>query len=101
MNPADNVTRPVSFKQLQKSNYLNGPKLENLKFDLSFIVPNVINSQIETHVNVNLNNVSPDKMEHLIPLDRYSSFSYLVKVYVIVMKCIKIWKAKIGGVTKF
>ena len=45
-NPADCVTRCLSYKQLQKTNYLTGPDMhmenanDNAEFDVSFIIPN-------------------------------------------------------------
>ena len=89
-NPADHVTRPLSYKKLNKTNYFTGPeflptKQLDIKEDLvSVIIPNPLISPsqiIEKQQCVSLVVNSTGTKEELIPIDKYSSFRKLLKVY--------------------
>ena len=91
LNPADLVTRIVSYKQLSNSCYFLGPDL--LQTDPC--VPNVFSVTVPcpeySEQNVAVATVSPEgPVNHVIPVGRYSSFSKLVRVtrlvYVFVSK---------------
>ena len=105
-NPADCVTRPISYNQLLHTNYLTGPNMSNskeLSSDfLSFVVPNknfrmgdpVPNTVIDAHAGVVVRNI---KCEHLVQPDRYSSFHRLVGVHARMFEFIHNVKRKIEG----
>ena len=90
-NPADYITRAVSFKQLSKTNYLAGPRFLKDGFSrevsradaLTVVVPNP-NVKLVDHVdiqNFEVNIENAQMSEHLIPVDRFSSFHKLVSVH--------------------
>ena len=109
-NPADVITRPVSYKQLIKSNFHSGPQNLSNSFGqndyngISFKVPNPFAKPSETEqfcveltaiqeaANLNIKNV--------LSFQDYSSFQKLIRVYRNVVKYGRIWKeetAKIRG----
>lgn len=82
-NPADCITRPLSYKQLVNSNYHSGPKFLTDPNDsifreslLSFSVPRCEEHKEYSHFSVNITSSEP-----LIPFDKYSSFRKLVRIY--------------------
>ena len=91
-NPADQLTRPVSFKQLMKSNYFSGPEFlkggnePNLSEEdcLSIIVPNPfavpgdVVPEFSRNSQVTLGTLGGESIEYLVLVDRYSSFHRLV-----------------------
>ena len=92
-NPADLITRPISYKQLEKSNYFTGPSFLKNPNQITpcdddivnIIIPNplVINKseKIETAAQV-ANVTEPNKSDdQLISLDRFSSFHCLVSAH--------------------
>ena len=96
-NPGDCITRCLSYKVLKKSNYYDGPNFnhdESNSDTLEFQVPN---PKTKNCFNISANLVNEIKTdEHLIPLDRYSSFDKLVKVHAAVLKCLAKWRKKVS-----
>ena len=96
-NPADEISRAVSYKCLIKSNYFAGPQ---------FLVegtntPNILNVVIPSP-SFNVSHCVPanDKMDSVkitkaIPLLNYSSFTKLVRVYKLVLEFVNKLKEKI------
>ena len=93
-NPADPLTREISYKLLQKSNYLTGPA-----FLAKGNPPSVMNVTVPRQdTSIQSNSVTatvavPDS--HLIPLSRFSSFDKLVRVHRKVLIPIKKFKASL------
>ena len=116
-NPADHISRCVSYRQLQKSNYYSGPEfIKNLSQDdsnFSFVIPNplakltdevpeVTRNEYSTLATVSMRTDSPetqvtDVLEagHLISLERFSSFHKLATVHRFVLKFIRNIKNKL------
>ena len=89
-NPADYVTRCVSYKQLINSNFLSGPNL-NLEFpELSFVIPSFSNSQLSTLVAT----ASRSDDNAVIDIEKFSCFKTLVRSFRMVLKCSETWKSK-------
>ena len=85
-NPADYITRPISYNQLSETCYLTGPSFLN-KFDpsksdnLSFSVPSIIKSENKATVsNVTVHN-GGSPSDHIVSLDNYSCIDRITKVY--------------------
>ena len=90
LNPADLVTRPVSHKVLVKTNFINGPKfltsntvsVEQSHDDLiSFTLPNPSYTKGFVYSNIITNDLDKGNTEHLIPLNKFSSFNKLARVH--------------------
>ena len=103
-NPADFITRPLSFKQLNETCYLSGPKFlsctTNDKFTseatLAFQVPNPLSNTVKCEVNSAILPVSHSfQREHMVPIDRYSEFTHLVRVQGHVLKFVNNLKRKL------
>ena len=87
-NPADFITRIVSYKQLMKSNYFTGPSFLGRSDDsasnlpihdaMNFIIPNHL---IDLNINSFLADFSGANNCHLIPLNRFSDLSKLIRVH--------------------
>ena len=104
VNPADYITRPVSYKQLCHTNYLTGPDKNHgkeLSTDfMSFVVPNqyfhpgdpVPAQELEIHAGTTLLN---DEAERLVQKDRYSNFRQFVLVLAKVFKYLHKLKLKV------
>ena len=106
-NPADCITRPLSYKQLLKSNYLSGPDFLShpeapglcMGGDMIFTVPyvhgnaNGIHSGQPNALSASVGYTLP--REPLIPVDKYSSFHRLLTVYRFVIKFINNVKLKL------
>ena len=95
-NPADFITRCVSYKLLMKSNYFLGPSEEQTEASkdvFSFKVPNPNFDNFSVSVNVVEN--SSSEVCHIIPLEFYSNFQKLVKITACVVKCAFKWKNKV------
>ncbi|XP_064096673.1 uncharacterized protein LOC135208434 isoform X1 [Macrobrachium nipponense] len=104
LNPADCITRCISYKVLKRTNYFSGPKFlrteiseeigNNDNFDV--IVPNPMAGQKVTNYSLNTSdttNVSLSiQSEHLIDLNEVSKFSKLNKIHMLVLKFI--WNLK-------
>ena len=97
-NPVDLVTRPVSYKLLMKSNYINGPSfLRNLEIEqlsndeiLSVTIPN-INCVTD---NVFTSSFSNANLSEVIDVRNYSSFGKTVKILKYVLLFINKLKLK-------
>ena len=94
-NPADQLTREVSYKLLMKSNYYCGLKfLTNIKLpsimSVTFPCPDIV-TQLNTAVQ------TADGTEfHLIPLNMYSSFAKLVRIFRQVLVAVHKLKSKVN-----
>ena len=112
-NPADHVSRPTSYNQLLKSNYLEGPTFDynENELELSFVVPDAgrsVNNDYENdkctdgnrtvQTSVATVQVTDDhpKLELLIPLEKFSSFRKIVNVHMHVMKFVHLLKVRTG-----
>ena len=102
-NPADFITRCVSYKQLCHTNYLKGPDLSNrseLSADfMSFMVPNMhfipgdsVPAEVELQAGTTL---VGEEMEHLIQKNRYSNFHRLILIHAKVLEFIHKLKCKV------
>ena len=91
-NPADVVTRPVSYKQLLKTNYHTGPAFlsgggAEMDDGLTFRVPNPLSrppaeaSALQTALNAPAAGGGGGGTRWLVPLSRYSSFYTLLRVW--------------------
>lgn len=100
-NPADCVTRPLSHRQLLKTEYLNGPKfLHNPEEALSkadvlkFVVPNPVQIKPQSVALNVLSNCSNDMSseqiihDHIVAPERFSSFVKFVRVHQLVLQFI-------------
>ena len=109
-NPSDCITRPISAKQLLKTNYFSGPSFlrdksswETSRSDLlEVVVPNpfAANSDIVPQsLNLNVatldNNRDTAMNDYLYHLGRRSTFRGLLNGYKGVFKCINILKKKL------
>ena len=111
-NPADCVTRCLSHKQLLKSTYLRGPSWRSNDqddSDMVFFIPNPLTQEEIGECNEGIRQVSVDsqntsvnyscqtgEIDHLIALDKFSSFHKLVLIYRRVLSCFEKWKLKAG-----
>ena len=111
-NPADCVTRCLSYKQLLKSTYLCGPSWKSYYqngSDMVFVIPNPLTqegigecNEGTLQVSVDSENTSANysyqtsEHNHLIALDKFSSFHKLVLIYRRVLSCFEKWKVKAG-----
>lgn len=106
-NPSDYVTRPISYNQLLKTNYLSGPQnlLECPGIDQPdsyyFTVPGVDHDPGDPAVKSDVLGCSAavapsESIQSLIPLDRYSRFSKLVSVHRYVLKYVSILKYRVA-----
>lgn len=115
-NPADHISRPVSYKQLIKTNYFKGPKFLSGKegslehSNMEVIVPNPVDNSVEERVSSHLENVTVEaqamitgvkhgRREHLIPLNKYSSFHHLASVYKCVLRFVHNLKERLKNKT--
>lgn len=101
-NPADCLTRTLSYKQLIKSTYLKGPSFlreeksnESFADELRVLIPNPVavipdNSPIEVISRVVSSHLAP-----VIPIEKFSSFRRLVRVNMYVIKFINCLKLKV------
>ena len=107
-NPADAVTRCFSYRRLLQTSYYKGPeflssrKSRELSQDiLSFTVPNVYESEMEgrftsAHQDINVKvAVVAEGVEHLVSVNRCSSFHKLAAVYMKVLKFIHLLKTRL------
>lgn len=108
-NPADCITRSLSYKQLLQSNYLTGPKFlskeetlfDTLQNDFSFTVPVTSEGSASHYSNLMSDLTQPSTPDMSRPqslpilFDRYSSFHRLASVYRLVLKFVSKLKLKI------
>ena len=104
LNPSDAVTRPTSFKVMQRTNYLTGVIIDTAENHAtpSVIVPNPNLTRIET-CSIAAGNQSPTG-EPLLDFSKFSKFSSLCLVSYFVHKFINRLKSKIvskGGRTLY
>ena len=113
INPADCVTRCLSYKQLSKTKFFSGPEipLQAGEEFISFIIPNPLtlvdsaclssssSCGILMKNDTNLNLPQTDSCEYVIDPNKYSNFRKLILVYRRVLICIKKWKSKTGLAT--
>ena len=114
-NPADYLTRPMSYKQLVKTNYFTGPEFllaepnfyENT--DMTVIIPNPaarlvdevpersdISNDIALSIQANNVQIGVSGPEHFIPLDKFSGFSRLASVHSNVLRFINNIKLRLA-----
>ena len=116
-NPADLITRPVSYNQLIKSNFHLGPKFlrdepgTELESDLWFTVPNPLARIVEPVASLSTELVvqpiltetsSRDgdggkSIGKVVPFSKYSSFLRLVRVTQYILRYVRALKRKCGG----
>ena len=110
-NPADYLTRPASYKTLIRSNYFEGPEflstdLTEFNQDLMISLPNPNckpDDEVPDSVGCAIAQVSPESVAtetppvHVIPLDRFSSFSFLTNVLANVLKFVRILKDRVNS----
>ena len=101
-NPADHVTRAISFKQLSKTNFISGLDPKKL-WDPS--LPKVTVPSVPMAVQANAYQIdgplAPPKS--LCPIDRFSKFSKVFNVNFYALKFINKLKSKVNerGIVKF
>ena len=81
VNPADCITRSLSYNQVKKSCYLKGPDFltsHSVRSEFSVTLPNPATTRKSESAAVNLHTVT--EVEHLVPVDKYSSFQKLCRV---------------------
>ena len=95
-NPADCITKPLSYRQLMKTNYLSGPSLSEHFKDcrsapdfISFVIPGPAMRSVD-HDNVQcLSSTStPVGLEHLASIGRASTFAGARRVLSLVLRFI-------------
>ena len=94
-NPADYVTRSVSYKQLSSSNYFSGPNFNHEFPELCFELPSFKsesspNNQLSTF---SVNAVRADS-DCVLDINKFSCFRALVRSYRTILKCVERWKVK-------
>ena len=98
-NPADHITRCVSYKVLTKSNYISGPSIEQLNDptnadNFRVVVPNP-NVQKENIFSVATDPEKNVSRDFLLSPENYSDFSKFRRIYMNVFKFIDILKDKV------
>ena len=99
-NPADFVTRAVSYKQLMKSNYISGISVDEMT-DMNnngfanFQIPVIQNHVIETRVSSVKEN---SRLCDIYEFERASSFNKVVSVMSLVLKFINKLKIRSNSV---
>ena len=94
-NPADHVTRCVSYKQLNSSNYLSGPNLSIEFPELSFVIPSFTQDVSSTHQFSTLAAASfRSDDDTVIDINKFSCFRALVRFYRQILKGVEQWKLK-------
>ena len=99
-NPADCMSRAVSYSQLVKTNFINGPSFltsTDAFCDVLHVrVPNINAIYNVENVNACQTFFSGPSVDHLIDPNKYGSFSKLIKVYSYVFKFIGNIRVKLG-----
>lgn len=95
-NPSDNLTRHCSHRLLSRSNYYTGPSflIENFEAhgsDFLITIPNPTVNAVDEVSNVCVPDLQTEfhaynlqtlpLVNHFIPLEKYSSFSFMIGVY--------------------
>ena len=104
-NPADPITRSLSYKQLQKSNYLSGPdwydSTNKQCGDLEVIIPNPLISSEDMpleHDSCQLHIVADSddlRQSHLFSLESCSKFTFVVGVYRRILQFVNVLKIRL------
>ena len=100
MNPADCITRALSYKQLMKTNYFLAPKFlisgDSISHPdiLEVIVPNLnvnLPSPLPLSVDVACADVDPGlrNVESLVDIDKYSNFQKIVRIHMKVLTFVR------------
>jgi hypothetical protein len=97
-NPADCMTRCLSYNQLTKSCYFNGPKFLSVSSEvptdtLTVTIPNQ-RSQVDYSCSAFQAAVTPGSCE-LVPLEKFSSLRKLLSVHFYVLKFVNKLKSKL------
>ena len=100
INPADCLSRAISYKLLSNSNYISGPEIindANFSSIMDVIVPNplAVNNVMSMSADIDDNSCSNNDVQLFEP-SRYGSFKKLVNVAKIVLKFVALLKHKIG-----
>ena len=100
-NPADCVTRCMSYKQIKKSNFLTGPDVNAIEAsEPEVIIPNPLLSTENSEHSYSPNNpihnfvASIDNYPSILNPCNFSSFLKLLYLYRRVLLCIQVWKMK-------
>ena len=89
-NPADFVTRSISYNLLTKSCYLTGPNLTLVDMnDLSICIP-----RTDLLSNTCLVQLSEEISDHAIPISKFSNFKKFILLHRRVLFVIDKWKSK-------
>ena len=118
-NPADCMSRPLSYNQLLKSTYFSGPPFLRERLGgisetdpgiFSVKVPSPLSRVVADENKFEMSEIQAatvhegGEVEHLIPLERYSSYHKLVRIEMRVLQFLrKLWmkrSARIGGVER-
>ena len=104
-NPADPITRSLSYKQLQKSNYLSGPdwydSTNKQCGDLEVIIPNPLISSEDMpleHDSCQLHIVADSddlRQSHLFSLESCSKFTFVIGVYRRILQFVNVLKIRL------
>ena len=101
VNPADCLTRPLSYNLLAKSNYIQGPSsLESdsyQRFTVTLPYPEI---NIKSKFNIDSQVIKDNSSEQILNLERFSSLKRLVKVYLLVRKFCNKLKDRVLKTTK-
>ena len=107
-NPADNVTRCLSYKRLLQSTYFGSSDLEVLKAggspnnsdEFSVVIPNPLtlpdNTEDLEPVPVTTLSSQTEIIDHVVDPSMCSSFRKLILIHRRVLACIQKWKQKAG-----
>ena len=99
-NPADAITRPMSYRQLIKTNYFSGPDVSETSGDVpTIIVPNPLMSCDQDAIVSQLGTteqVTEKKLKYapLINVQNVSSLSKIINIYRYVLKFINVLKLR-------
>lgn len=119
-NPADLTTKPISYALFVRTNYIAGPeflsKSDDIPYsDLIINLPNLVlrsppqdceeqhaGGTVESHtsakVSASTNTSTAGELSQVVPVDRYSSFKSMVKVYANVLRFVNNLKKKCSKV---
>ena len=108
-NPADAISRPMSFRKLQQTCYHSGPDfltdLNSINTETSVEIPNLL-ARVTDEVSEETSNeayhcyVTADCSEltgeHVVPVEKYSSLGKLIRVTALVLKFVNSLKRKVS-----
>ena len=99
INPADCITRKVSYSQLKSSSYFAGPNfLKNASDYYSEFTVSLPNPTTVSNNCFSSTVLCEDNLSHIVPLDKYSDFTKLGRVTANVMRFVNILKCKLKSV---